>query len=212
MSLNHETLSAPMRAGIAVLAAGNIAVGLVASTEEHIENQQLIPEVELSSLQAAPADPIDHEVIRFTTTTEKGTEMRLAVVPPTTAPPQPAAKPAVEPAPATAPAGAFASACYQYEHLFAQYDWPLAGAMRTGSEESSCNPNAVSDTNDHGIMQINDGLAIYGERIYDPAFNIQVAYQEKYVTPRRGRRPNFSAWFAVCTKGLRPLFKEVHCQ
>jgi len=93
--------------------------------------------------------------------------------------------------------------CYAYVPILEQYDWPLAGAMRTMYEESRCNPNAVSATDDHGLFQI------HGEEIYDPEANIQRAY-EKYADGRRGSF-NFSAWYAVCTPDLRPKFEEVHC-
>lgn len=60
------------------------------------------------------------------------------------------------------------------------------------SKESGCNPNAVGRTNDHGLFQINKGLAIHGKKIYDPEFNVRLAYEGYY--KKRGWNP----WYAVC--------------
>ncbi len=70
--------------------------------------------------------------------------------------------------------------CEPYRALFEKYDWPVEVAMAIAEAESSCVPYAKSPTNDHGVMQINKGLAIYGEEIYDPAFNIEIGYRVKY--------------------------------
>lgn len=70
----------------------------------------------------------------------------------------------------------------QWRSIVAQYDWPVNIALAIMRCESGGNPTAVSPTNDHGLFQINKGLQIYGEQIYDPAFNVKVAYEKKYKT------------------------------
>ncbi len=70
--------------------------------------------------------------------------------------------------------------CESYRPLFAKYDWNVNTAMAIMQAESGCRPTAVSPTDDHGLMQINHGVEIYGQQIYDPAFNIAIAYSEKY--------------------------------
>lgn len=71
--------------------------------------------------------------------------------------------------------------CATYSNLVAQYDWDARIALAIMQAESGCNPNASSPTNDHGLMQINQGLAILGSAIYDPATNIKYAYEHKYL-------------------------------
>jgi hypothetical protein len=91
-----------------------------------------------------------------------------------TAPVKPPSAPVVAP---TVPAPVvYASGCSNYEPTFAQYGWNVSVAMAICEAESSGNPNAVSQTNDYGLMQIHDGLALYGDKIYDPYFNISIAY------------------------------------
>jgi soluble lytic murein transglycosylase-like protein len=77
-------------------------------------------------------------------------------------------------------AAAPSAGCESYRTLFEAYDWNVTTAMAIMQAESGCNPSAVSPTNDHGLMQINQGLQIYGAGIYDPATNIRIAYTEKY--------------------------------
>ena len=74
-----------------------------------------------------------------------------------------------------------ANLCASYASLFAQYGWNIDVAMAICSAESRGNPTAVSPTDDYGLMQINHGLEIYGSAIYDPAFNIKIAYTIKYL-------------------------------
>jgi hypothetical protein len=74
----------------------------------------------------------------------------------------------------------YASGCSTYASDFEQYSWDSSIAMAICMAESGGNPDAVSPTNDYGLMQIHDGLDIYGTQIYDPSFNISIAYQ-KYV-------------------------------
>lgn len=75
----------------------------------------------------------------------------------------------------------------QWRSIVAEYDWPVDQALAIMKCESGGNPNSVSRTNDHGLMQINKGLALYGEQIYDPAFNIAIAY--KFYYSQRGWQP-----------------------
>lgn len=71
--------------------------------------------------------------------------------------------------------------CESYRPIVAQYNWDVSTALAIMRAESGCRPNAVSPTNDHGLMQINKGLAIYGQQIYDPAHNVRVAFENKYL-------------------------------
>ena len=79
--------------------------------------------------------------------------------------------------------------CEQYRSEVAKYNWPVNTVLRIMKAESRCNPNAVSPTNDHGLMQL------HGIPIYDPAKNIAYAYNEKYM------KGGFSHW-TVCTNGI----------
>ncbi len=55
--------------------------------------------------------------------------------------------------------------------------------------ESRYNPNAVSSTNDHGLLQINARYWDFDrDKIYNPEYNVNYAMTEVY--PRQG----FSAW------------------
>ena len=79
----------------------------------------------------------------------------------------------------------------QWRPLIAKYPWPVDQAMLTMSRESGGNPRAISATDDHGLFQIHGGYAKYGEKIYDPEFNISLAYNHYYKD--RGWTP----WYAV---------------
>lgn len=79
----------------------------------------------------------------------------------------------------------------QWRSIVAKYPWPVDQAMLTMSRESGGNPRAISATDDHGLFQIHGGYAKYGEKIYDPEFNISLAYNNYYKT--RGWTP----WYAV---------------
>lgn len=107
---------------------------------------------------------------------------------------------------AARPAAAYKVGCENYRDLVAQYPWPVDQAMLTMSEESGCNPNAVSATNDYGLFQL------HNRPIYDPAENIRVAYS-LWEDGRVGSQ-NFSAWYAVCTPGNnpQPKFEGIDCQ
>lgn len=96
--------------------------------------------------------------------------------------------------------------CEQYRPLVEQYPWPTEAAMLTMKKESGCNPNAVSDTDDYGLFQLN------GRPVFDPDRNIRIAY-ELYKDGRVGSK-NFSAWYAVCTEGDNPQskFDGINCQ
>ncbi len=78
-----------------------------------------------------------------------------------------------------------------YRAEVAKYPWPVEEALLTMKLESGGNPKAISRTNDHGLFQIHNGYQMYGEKIYDPAFNIALAYNNYYKT--RGWTP----WYAV---------------
>lgn len=91
------------------------------------------------------------------------------------------AKVAVAPPPVQQPPKPKTNSCESYRGLVSQYNWNTETALAIMRAESSCNPSAASHTNDHGLMQINQGLAIYGRAIYDPAFNVKVAYEQKYL-------------------------------
>lgn len=85
----------------------------------------------------------------------------------------------------------------QWRSLVAKY-FPASqvdNALRIMACESKGNPNSVSRTNDHGLMQIHNGLAIYGQKIYNPDFNISLAYSQYYA--KRG----WSPW--SCSKKIR---------
>lgn len=77
-------------------------------------------------------------------------------------------------------------------------------ALTTILHESSCIHDKISDTNDYGLMQLN------GMQIFDPEANIAAGYQ-KFIHPRRGTTPNFSAWYAVCTPNLVPKYAGIWC-
>lgn len=95
--------------------------------------------------------------------------------------------------------------CESYRPLVQKYFGSATpAAMITMQKESGCNPNAVSPTNDHGLFQLN------GQPVYDPEANIRIAYA-KYVSPRRGTNPNWSAWYAVCTPNLVPKYSGIWC-
>lgn len=109
-----------------------------------------------------------------------------------------------EPAPTQAPAYV-AGNCESFRPLVQKYFGDATNAaMIVMTKESSCNPNAVSATNDHGLFQLN------GMPIYDPEANIAAAVK-KYLSPRRGSTPNFSAWYAVCTPDLVPKYAGIWC-
>lgn len=86
----------------------------------------------------------------------------------------------------------------QYRSLVAQYDWNVDQALLVMGKESGGNKTAVSSTDDHGLMQIHNGLANYGQAIYDPATNIKVAYG---IWKGRGHGRGWTAWYSVCPLG-----------
>jgi soluble lytic murein transglycosylase-like protein len=95
--------------------------------------------------------------------------------------------------------------CESYRPLVQKYFGAATpAAMIVMTKESGCNPNAVSPTNDHGLFQLNN------QPVYDPEANIQIAYA-KFVSPRRGTNPNWSAWYAVCTPNLVPKYDGIWC-
>lgn len=62
--------------------------------------------------------------------------------------------------------------CSSYDPLFRQYDWNVATAEAICQAESGGNPNAISSTNDYGLMQL------HNLPLFDPAQNIAAAYQK----------------------------------
>lgn len=112
----------------------------------------------------------------------------------------------VAPAVVQAPAPAYvAGNCESFRPLVQKYFGNATeAAMIVMTKESSCNPTAVSETNDYGLFQLN------GMQIFDPEANIAAAVQ-KYLSPRRGSTPNFSAWYAVCTPAQVPKYAGIWC-
>lgn len=99
----------------------------------------------------------------------------------------------------------YSTECESYRPLVQKYFGDATdAAMITMIHESSCNPYAHSETNDFGLFQLNN------QEIYDPETNISIAYQ-KFIHPRRGSTPNFSAWYAVCTPNLVPKYDGIWC-
>lgn len=77
----------------------------------------------------------------------------------------------------------------QYDALFQKYfgdAWMVARAI--GMAESGLNPAAISATNDYGVMQIHNGLASFGEQIFNPEDNIRIAADEYW------KKRGFSPW------------------
>lgn len=114
--------------------------------------------------------------------------------------------PTPEPVVVTPPAPAYvAGNCESFRPLVQKYFGDATNAaMIVMTKESSCNPTAVSETNDYGLFQLN------GMQIFDPEANIAAAVQ-KYLSPRRGSTPNFSAWYAVCTPNQVPKYAGIWC-
>ena len=139
----------------------------------------------LSAIPISQQQPKQHLVsdIQVVKTETKTKVSAPPVVKPTTthtaAVTTPAQPTALPPAPQIVTSAA--NLCASYVPMFAQYGWNTDVAMAICSAESRGNPNAVSPTDDYGLMQINHGLEIYGSAIYDPAFNIKIAYTIKYL-------------------------------
>jgi hypothetical protein len=86
--------------------------------------------------------------------------------------------------------------CESYRGIVARYfpSHQINNALLTMSKESGCRPNAVSPTNDHGLMQIN---IVHSQKVggniaalYNPETNIRIASQ---IFAGRG----WTAWYAV---------------
>lgn len=108
------------------------------------------------------------------------TKTTSTVTQPAAATPSPAPQP-IATQQAAVTTTTYASGCTTYDSIFRQYAWNVSVAEAICMAESSGNPYAESYTSDDGLMQIHDGLYLYGTQIFNPTFNIQVAYQ-KYVT------------------------------
>lgn len=95
--------------------------------------------------------------------------------------------------------------CESWRQLVQKYFGDATdGALIVMQHESSCIHDRVSETDDYGLMQLN------GMMIFDPEANIAAGYQ-KFIHPRRGNTPNFSAWYAVCTPNLVPKYAGIWC-
>lgn len=86
--------------------------------------------------------------------------------------------------------------CEKYRPLVARYKWNLATAMAVMQAESGCRAVTPDNSNlnydgvaDHGLFQL------HGIPVTDPAENIRIAYQVKYLNQGWG------AW-SVCNKGI----------
>lgn len=190
--ISRERLYKRGTAAVALLVGSLILTGEFNSNDEESANNTHEPRVRTEVY----SEPVTFTPDIPTTTTNPPTTSLEATTTTTTLPTTTTTQPL--PQPEKYPVG-----CDNYYDLVAQYDWPIAGAMRTMYEESRCDPNAVSKTNDHGLFQL------HGQPVYDPAENIAIAYS-MYVDARRGSH-NFSAWYAVCTPDLQPKYPEIHC-
>lgn len=69
--------------------------------------------------------------------------------------------------------------CDSYRNTFAEYSWDVNTAIAICKAESNGNTNAISPTQDRGLMQINSIHAdmVNGnlDALYDPSTNISVA-------------------------------------
>jgi len=113
----------------------------------------------------------------------------------------------VTPAPTPAPVvlAGIDGNCESWRPLVQKYFGDATdAALTTILHESSCVHDKISDTNDYGLMQLN------GMQVFDPEANIAAGYQ-KFIHPRRGTKPNFSAWYAVCTPNLVPKYNGIWC-
>lgn len=99
--------------------------------------------------------------------------------------------------PQTRPQTSSGGGCEQYRSLLSKY-FPadqINNAMLTMQKESGCRSNAVSPTDDHGLMQINcryhcSKVGGNVNALYDPETNIKLASQ---IYAGRG----WTAWYAV---------------
>jgi hypothetical protein len=84
---------------------------------------------------------------------------------------------------------AYAKGCELYRPLVAQYGWDQRIAMAVMRAESGCNPMAANWKDKHSTCMGSFGLfqiACFDGQVYDPARNIQIAWQ-KYQA--RGWKP-----------------------
>lgn len=102
------------------------------------------------------------------------------VHPQVTAPAQ-VVKPAVTLATQTAQVQTVAQGCDSYRKVFDSYAWNVNTAIAICKAESNGNTNAISPSQDRGLMQIN---AIHADMVnynlnalYNPVTNISVAYR-----------------------------------
>jgi soluble lytic murein transglycosylase-like protein len=76
--------------------------------------------------------------------------------------------------------------CRTYDAIFRQYSWNASLAEAICQAESGGNPQAVSSTNDYGLMQL------HNMAIFDPYQNIAAAY-------RRYQEQGWGAWTSYRT-------------
>lgn len=73
--------------------------------------------------------------------------------------------------------------CAEYYDLVAQYDWDTNIALAIMKAESGCNPNAdntglnYDGSYDLGLMQVNSIHGYNDNDLFNPEFNVQVAYK-----------------------------------
>lgn len=74
----------------------------------------------------------------------------------------------------------FLNGCNTYIGTFNKYNWNVQTMLAICMAESHGNVKAESNTDDYGLLQIHQGLELYGTKIFDPYFNISIAHI-KYV-------------------------------
>jgi soluble lytic murein transglycosylase-like protein len=139
------------------------------------------PENEAKAQEAAPISDISEP---------PSTVQQLAAIPT----PEPSTMPVKE--------HDYTSGVNQWASLVSSYPWPVDEALAVMTCESGGDKSAVSSTGDYGLMQINwrwqgSRVAKMGgslESLYDPAFNVKVAYA---IYSEQGWRP----W--TCGRKLR---------
>lgn len=74
--------------------------------------------------------------------------------------------------------------CNDYYEEVSKYDWDVDIAMKIMKAESNCQPNALNPRDNHKVCSGSIGLMQVGclhveepEKLYDPKYNIEVAYR-----------------------------------
>jgi len=156
------------------------------------------------SFQLLTHQPPEAEVRASSTETKQSKSKETSFLEPASEPKQaevvkdttPVQKP-LETAPVQAQAIVYSTNCEDYRGIVARH-FPadqIDNALLTMSKESGCRADAVSPTNDHGLMQIN--CTYHCQKVggnvgalYDPETNIRLAGE---IFSGRG----WSAWYAV---------------